>query len=139
MPHVIVKLWPGPSEQQKARLAEAITKAVMDILDLGDLRAQLVTLSGCETGVNQNHPGDELIGLTRAFLYAGAPALVVSLWRVDDESVAFLMRRFYAHLRARHSPTAAHALRQAMLDTRAEPGWSSFDHWAPFILIGDWR
>jgi tetratricopeptide (TPR) repeat protein len=102
------------------------------------LGAQLVTLSGCETGISENKPGDELLGLTRAFLYAGAPALLVSLWRVSDDSTAFLMRRFYSHLQAEPRPSRAEALRLAMLETRAEPGWSTLYHWAPFTLVGDW-
>lgn len=115
---------------------EMLTAA--DVLGLPPMHPSVVTLSGCETGVSQLRPGDELIGLTRAFLYARTPALVVSLWSVADDSTAYLMRRFYTHLRGGTLSTA-HALRQAMVDTMNEPGWSSFYHWAPFILIGDWR
>lgn len=115
---------------------EMLTAA--DVLGLPSMHASVVTLSGCETGVSQLRPGDELIGLTRAFLYARTPALVVSLWSVADDSTAFLMRRFYTHLRG-GSRSTAEALRQAMVDTMNEPRWSSFYHWAPFVLIGDWR
>ncbi|MBB5955515.1 CHAT domain-containing protein/tetratricopeptide (TPR) repeat protein [Saccharothrix tamanrassetensis] len=72
---------------------------VEDIFQLS-LTANLVTLSACESGVNANRAGDELIGLTRAVLYAGAPSLVVSLWEVDDLSTALLMADFYQRLRA---------------------------------------
>ena len=59
------------------------------------LRADLVTLSACQTAVNERRPGDELIGLTRALIFAGTPSAVVSLWSVDDMSTGFLMRTFY--------------------------------------------
>jgi CHAT domain-containing protein/tetratricopeptide (TPR) repeat protein len=102
------------------------------------LRASLVTLSACETGVSEQRPGDELLGLTRALLHAGVPRVVVSLWQVADESTAFLMERFYGALRDDPDAGAAEALRRAMLATRAEPRWGSMFHWAPFTLVGDW-
>ncbi|MBE1584292.1 CHAT domain-containing protein [Nonomuraea angiospora] len=103
--------------------------------DIGDMSAWLVTLSGCETGVNTRHPGDELVGLTRAFLLAGAASLVVSRWRVADASTAHLMRRFYEHLSRMDK---ADALRQAIVDTKTDPRWTSPHHWAPFTLVGAW-
>jgi CHAT domain-containing protein len=95
-------------------------------------------LSGCETGVNEVRPGDELMGLTRAFLYAGTPSVLVSLWRVADDSTRFLMERFYGHLLSEPTLPKVDALQRAILATRAEPGWASFYHWAPFVLVGDW-
>jgi CHAT domain-containing protein len=68
-----------------------------DILRLR-LRADLVTLSGCASGVSEHNLGDELLGLPRALLYAGTPSLVVSLWPVDDLSTSVLMRQFYQEL-----------------------------------------
>lgn len=59
------------------------------------LHAELVTLSACETGINERKPGDELMGLTRAFIYAGTPSVIVSLWSVDDLSTSLLMQHFY--------------------------------------------
>ncbi|HUN35410.1 MAG TPA: CHAT domain-containing protein [Trebonia sp.] len=103
------------------------------------LNASLVTLSGCETGVSANHPGDELIGLVRAFLYARASAVLVSLWPVRDKSTAFLMRRFYERMLADPTVLKADALRHAMLDTMSQPGLGEFYHWASFVLIGDWH
>ncbi|XVV00969.1 CHAT domain-containing protein [Actinosynnema sp. CA-248983] len=85
---------------------------VQDIFQLR-LSANLVTLSACESGVNAARPGDELIGLTRAVLYAGAPSLVVSLWAVDDLSTALLMGEFYRRVRA--GADLADALREAQL------------------------
>jgi CHAT domain-containing protein len=110
-----------------------------EVFNLTGLRAHLVTLSGCETGVNQHHPGDELIGLTRSFLYAGTPSVIVSLWRVADKSTAFLMKSFYNGLREPACGYKVDALRQAMLETKRHPGWELPYHWAPFVLVGDWQ
>lgn len=110
-----------------------------EVFSLTGLRAHLVTLSGCATGVNQHHPGDELIGLTRSFLYAGTPSVIVSQWRVADRSTAFLMKSFYHYLRERQNSFKVDALRQAILETKRQPGWESPYHWAPFALIGDWQ
>ena len=83
------------------------------------LRADLVTLSACDSGVNEQRPGDELIGLTRALIYAGTPSVIVSLWHVDDLSASLLMRSFYRHLLqpAGAAPVSkAHSLRAAQLE-----------------------
>ncbi len=63
-----------------------------------ELHADLVVLSACDTGVNERKPGDELIGLTRALIYAGTPSVLVSLWQVDDLSTLILMGTFYEGL-----------------------------------------
>jgi CHAT domain-containing protein len=96
------------------------------------LRCELVTLSACETGVSAVAPGDEIIGLARGFLSAGAPSLLLSLWTVDDEATARLMAHFYQHLRAGRSPSAA--LRDAQLHLLQEQAHPYF--WSPFILVG---
>ncbi|WP_423223576.1 CHAT domain-containing protein [Candidatus Amarolinea aalborgensis] len=103
-------------------LASGLTLAdgrltVRQILDDLRLHADLVVLSGCETGQNRLHRGDELIGLVRAFIYAGTPSVLVSLWPVDDVSTGLLMETFYAHLLAGHSPAAALASAQQTLRT----------------------
>jgi len=77
-----------------------------------DLKASLIVLSACETGLGKLSSGDELVGLTRAFIYAGTPSVVASLWSVDDGSTAQLMSSFYRNLR---TMTKAEALRQAQL------------------------
>lgn len=102
-----------------------------DIFTL-DLQAELVTLSACETGMNEVFPGDELFGLMRGFLYAGAPSLLVSLWMVNDRSTAELMREFYTGLKGGLSKRAA--LRQAQLAMKHRYHHPYF--WAPFILMG---
>jgi CHAT domain-containing protein len=116
---------------------EVLTAA--EVFGLDALNSYLVALSGCETGAAQQHPGDELIGLTRAFLYARTASVLVSLWEVADESTEFLMRRFYSRLLADPCGFKADALRLAVLDTMAQPQWAAFYHWAPFIMVGDWR
>jgi len=104
-----------------------------EVFDL-DLNASLVVLSACNTGLGELRTGNELMGLTRSFLYAGAPSIVASLWTVDDRSTAFLMRAFYKNLA---SMNKAEALRQAKLATMKQyPG--PF-HWAAFCLQGDYR
>ena len=77
-----------------------------------NLNASLVVLSGCETGLGQLSSADELVGLTRAFIYAGTPSVVASLWKVDDSSTAHLMSSFYKNLK---TMTKVEALRQAQL------------------------
>lgn len=102
-----------------------------DIFNL-DLTVDLVTLSACETGMNEVSPGDELFGLMRGFLYAGAPSLIVSLWMVNDRSTSTFMRWLYTGLK--QGLSKRQAIRQAMLQIRAEYGHPYY--WAPFILMG---
>ena len=106
----------------------------LSLFDLYDLRlaAELVVLSGCGTGLNAVFGGEELVGLTRGLLYAGAQSVLVTLWDVHDASTAVFMRRFYAHLTA--GAERASALRQAMRDLRE--AFPSPYYWAPFVLVG---
>lgn len=107
----------------------------LTVNDLHSLQqcAPLVTLSACETGRNQIYSGDELLGLCRGFLGAGARSLVVSQWVVDDHSTAQLMTHFYQNLQA--GQPIHQALRQAQLVCLA-----TYEHpyyWAPFQVTGD--
>lgn len=102
-----------------------------DLLNLR-LEADLVTLSACETGLNGVYPGDELFGLTRGFLYAGAPSLIVSSWMVKDHSTATFMPTFYAGLKQGLNKRAA--LRAAQLAMKQQHPHPYY--WAPFMLIG---
>jgi CHAT domain-containing protein len=104
-----------------------------DIFNL-DLSGALVTLSACESGRAIVSGGDELIGLSRAFLHAGAATLVQSLWRVEDSATARLMAHFYGALRAGQDKGAA--LRAAQCALLAESGPHPY-FWAPFQLLGD--
>lgn len=96
------------------------------------LRAKLVTLSACETGLSEIFAGEEILGLARGFLTAGADSLVVSLWAVNDAATGRLMRGFYDNLQREGSISAS--LRQAQLDL-VKRGEHPF-YWSPFILIG---
>ncbi|HWQ52480.1 MAG TPA: CHAT domain-containing tetratricopeptide repeat protein [Bryobacteraceae bacterium] len=108
--------------------------APLTLHDLYGLRlgAELVTLSGCGTGLNAVVGGDELLGLVRGLLFAGARAVLASLWDVNDESTAEFMRLFYGRL-ANGSDKAA-ALGAAMRDLRAR--YPHPYYWAPFALVG---
>jgi CHAT domain-containing protein len=97
-----------------------------------DLAGALVTLSACESGRNEVFAGDELMGLTRAFLGAGATTLVASLWLVQDETTAELMENWYEHLS--EGSGRATALRNAQLTLKDK--YSHPYYWAPFVLIG---
>ncbi len=105
----------------------------LDIFNL-KLRASLVTLSACETGRHVIGGGDELLGLTRAFLYAGAASLVLSLWKVEDASASCFMNHFYERLQ--QGDTKGSALREAQLHLLQSEEYNHPYFWAPFILIG---
>jgi CHAT domain-containing protein len=124
----------------------ALADGWLTTLDICNLRltASLVTLSACQTGQNVIAGGDELLGLMRAFIYAGAASVVLSLWQVEDRSTAQLMEAFYAKLAEGWRKAAAlrHAQREFLVQqdigdpasarTRAHPYF-----WAPFSLVGD--
>jgi CHAT domain-containing protein len=101
------------------------------------LNTTLVTLSACQTGINERSPGDKLIGLTRAFLYAGSPSVIVSLWSVDADSTHELMLEFYTRLLK--GLDKATALQESQKNIRERQVHSHPHYWAPFILVGDWE
>lgn len=103
------------------------------------LGAPLVMLSACETGLGKEKRGEGVMGLTRAFIYAGAPTVGVSLWSVADKSTAELMTEFYKRLFSSDTASAAASLREAQLAMISEKKYSAPFFWAPFILVGDWR
>ncbi|MDQ6706536.1 MAG: CHAT domain-containing protein [Acidobacteriota bacterium] len=102
------------------------------------LRADLVTLSACETAMGKDVRGEGLMGLARGFLYAGATRVVASLWKVDDNAAAAFMERFYGNLYRRGMSPAA-ALRAAQSEMRRTTEWHAPYYWSAFILQGDWR
>lgn len=104
-----------------------------EVFDL-ELKPSLVVLSACNSGVGNVSSGNELMGLTRSFFYAGAQSIVASLWFVDDRSTSELMQAFYRNLGAMNT---AEALRQAKLEIKAK--YPDPIHWAPFALQGDFR
>jgi hypothetical protein len=92
-----------------------------------DLKAQLVVLSACETGLGQLSTGDELVGLQRAFLYAGSPAVVTTLWKVDDRASFTLMREFYDQLAKLDAAQALQAAQRAAMKEFPHPfAWAAF-------------
>lgn len=116
------------------------------------LSSPIVMLSACETGLGKEKRGEGVMGLTRAFMYAGAPTVGVSLWSVADKSTAELMTDFYKRLLATGTTgsgttstanpagvSASTAMREAQLAMIAGKKYSAPFYWAPFVLVGDWR
>jgi CHAT domain-containing protein len=108
-----------------------------DVYNLS-LAADLVVLSGCQTAVGKELRGEGLLGLTRGFMYAGARAVVASLWQVDDESTAELMKRFYRGMLKEHR-RPADALRAAQLEMSQDKRWAAPFYWAGFVIQGEWK
>jgi CHAT domain-containing protein len=102
------------------------------------LNADLVVLSACETALGKEIRGEGLVGLARAFMYAGAPRVVATLWRVPDSATAELMKQFYTGMIMQGLPAAA-ALRQAQVSLSKDKRWSAPYYWAGFTLQGDWK
>jgi CHAT domain-containing protein/Tfp pilus assembly protein PilF len=108
-----------------------------DVYNLS-LHASLVVLSACQTALGKEVRGEGLVGLTRAFMYAGTPRVVASLWTVPDVSTAELMARFYKGMLVdRLRPPAA--LRQAQISLWKENRWARPYYWAAFTLQGEWK
>ena len=102
------------------------------------LGVPLVMLSACETGLGKVKRGEGVMGLTRAFMYAGSPTVGVTLWSVADKPTAELMTEFYRHyLGPNSSPSTA--MREAQLAMISGKKYSSPFYWAPFVLVGDWK
>jgi CHAT domain-containing protein len=102
------------------------------------LGADLVVLSACETGLGKEVRGEGLVGLSRAFLFAGSPRVVASLWQVPDQATAELMKHFYTAMYTKHM-RPAEALHTAQLEIRSQRRWARPYYWAGFVLQGDWR
>lgn len=101
-------------------------------------RLDLVVLSACHSALATTVRGEGRVGLTRGFMYAGASSVVASLWKVDDEAGAELMRQFYVNMLQRGlSPSAA--LRTAQMTIREQPHWRSPYFWAGFTFEGEYN
>src|SRR6266511_3832437 len=111
---------------------------LQDIYNL-KLSAELVVLSACQTGLGKEIKGEGLVGLTRGFMYAGAPRIVASLWKVDDRATSELMKRFYQGMLGPEALRPAGALRQAQLTIWKEKQWREPYYWAAFVLQGEWK
>lgn len=109
---------------------------VHEIFNL-NLSSEIVVLSACQTALGKDVPGEGVMGLTRAFLYAGASSVAASLWRVADSSTADLMAAF--HERMATKGRKADALREAKLALIAGGRWMHPYYWAPFVLMGEPR
>ena len=123
-----------PLQSRVALAADAANDGSLTVAEIYGLRlnADLVTLSACETGLTKAMNGDDLIGMTRGFLYAGSSNIIASLWEVDDEATAALMQAFYSKLKSGLSKKEA--LRQAQISL-----WPKFPQpmfWAAFYLTG---
>lgn len=102
------------------------------------LSSDLVVLSACQTGLGKEVRGEGLVGLTRGFMYAGSPRVVVSLWNVSDEATAELMSNFY-HGMLKEKLTPAAALRSAQIQMLRQKRWQTPYYWAAFTLQGEWK
>ena len=110
---------------------------VHEIFGLDLRNANLVTLSACDTALSRIYGGDDLVGLSRGFVYAGTPSILATLWKVDDRSTSILMETFYDnwHKKGMSKPEA---LRQAQITLKSMPAYKQPYYWAPFVMIGDW-
>lgn len=108
-----------------------------EILDAVGLDADLVTLSACDTALGKDRGGEGLIGLTRAFQYAGARSVLASVWGIADASTADFMKRFYRALR--HGKPKDEALQAAQAGLIHSERFSHPYYWAAFQLVGDWE
>ncbi len=120
-----IVLSPGPNEDGILQAHEVMRLR---------LNADAVTLSACQTGLGKLLAGEGVQSLSRAFFYAGARSVVVSLWNVNDAATAALMKEFYSHL-TRGTPRHE-ALRLAKLSLRRSSQWNHPHFWAPFVLTG---
>src|SRR5690606_15656022 len=108
-----------------------------DIASLA-LQADLVVLSGCETGLGSFVYGEGIAGLSQAFLRAGARPVASSLWRIPDQATAVLMGHFYREMYG-NGLRPAPALRAAQDEMRRSRRWRDPYYWAGFVIQGDWR
>src|SRR5262249_23373660 len=111
---------------------------LQDIYNL-KLPAELVGLSACQTGLGKELKGGGLMGLAGGLMYAGAPRIVASLWKVDDRATSELMKRFYQGVLGPEALSPAGALRQAQLSIWKEKQWREPYYWAAFVLQGEWK
>jgi CHAT domain-containing protein len=101
------------------------------------LPAELVVLSGCRTGLGKEIRGEGLVGLTRAFMYAGAARVMVSLWDVNDKATAEFMAQFYRAMLGKEQMRPPAALKAAREAIRKDPRWQAPYYWAAFVLQGE--
>ncbi len=120
-------------EKGNGRNGQLNVDEILSELDLSGVN--LVILSACRSGVGKRSGGDEIIGLTRAILYAGSPGVIATLWNISDDATPPLIEKFYEHLLA--GATAADALRAAQTELLRDPQLADPRFWAAFFLTGD--
>lgn len=120
-------LQPGPGEDGHLFAGEVYNL---------NLKASLVTLSACQTGLGKLSKGEGVIGLSRALVYAGAKNLLVSYWSVADESTSVLMDQFYSRLLDAPTGVFAGTLRETKVEMIKDGKYAAPYYWAPFVLIG---
>lgn len=120
---------PGPAQDRQTFVGDLFG---------AQLDSSLVTVSACESGLSEFTQADELIGLSRSILHAGAAATMLSLWQVADSSTCELMENFYWHY-ARNRQSKTRSLQLAMQAIKAREEYAHPFFWAPFVIIGDWR
>lgn len=103
------------------------------------LLVDLVVLSACQTALGKEIKGEGMVGLTRGFMYAGAPRVVSSLWKIDDRATSEFMTKFYREMLGERHLAPAAALRAAQIEMWQKRNWSSPYYWAAFTLQGEWR
>ncbi|MBN1570173.1 MAG: CHAT domain-containing protein [Acidobacteria bacterium] len=108
--------------------------------DIYNLRlpVELVVLSACSSALGKDVRGEGLVGIVRGFMYAGAARVLASLWKVEDDATAALMKLFYQKMLQEGLPPVT-ALRMAQLDIRKQKRWQSPYYWAAFVLQGEWK
>jgi CHAT domain-containing protein len=126
-----------PSNSQEGKPQNGFLR-LYDIYNL-NLSAELVVLSACQTALGKDIKGEGLVGLTRAFMYAGASRIVASLWRTEDRANAVLMNRFYESMLAGNGMSPAAAIRKAQLSVWQDKRWRQPRYWAAFTLQGEWK
>jgi CHAT domain-containing protein/Tfp pilus assembly protein PilF len=127
---IVLSLFDENGEEQKGFVSAG------EIFNL-KLNADLVVLSACRTGLGKQIRGEGLLGLPRAFLYAGAERVVASLWKVDDIASAEFMSYFYEAMLGSRKLTPSQALQDAQLRMQNDPRWQSPYFWGAFVLQGD--
>ncbi|XP_044166263.1 tetratricopeptide repeat protein 28-like [Acropora millepora] len=129
-----IALCPNPGWTSKFPRKKDFILTMSDV-QAANLRARLVVLSCCHSGLGRISKGEGVVGIARAFLAAGARSVLVTLWAIDDEATMVFMRSFYEHLKERK--TASAAIHESMKSFRESEEFSEMRYWAPFQLIGD--
>lgn len=129
-----------PMQSALALTKQAPDDGLLTVIEIftATVPADLVTLSACESGRGRIYSAEGLIGLTRAFMYAGAPRIICSLWKVDDDATRAVMMKFYELWNPKKGKglSAAAALKKAQDHVRAQPKWKHPYFWAAWVLWG---